>query len=44
MKITIPSTEPKVQLRKLEDLKGNGTISSERPPLLNIKLHNICHT
>ena len=41
MKITIPSEDPEVKLRKLKDLKGDGKFCSDKLPLLHIKLDHV---
>ena len=41
MEITIPSDDPEVKLRKLEDLKGDGNFSCVNLPLLNIELDHV---
>lgn len=41
MSITIPSRDPNIEFRKLEDLKGNGEYCNEKEALLNIKLNHV---
>jgi len=41
MKITIPSTRPKIVLRKQSDLTGNGDFNCDKLPLLDIELDHV---
>ena len=41
MKITIPSTRPKIILRKQSDLTGNGDFNCDKLPLLDIELDHV---
>ena len=41
MEISIPSGNPEVKLRKLEDFKGDGNFSYGNLPLLHIELDHV---
>lgn len=41
MSISIPSNDPKIEYRRLEDLTGNGKYCNEKKALLNVELDHI---